>query len=147
MTFKNAVIICFQKYVSIQGRAARSEYWYFFLFYVLVTFALGPMDAMLTGNQAGVQPLSTLFGLAVVLPMLTVGIRRLHDRDMTGWWMLLLLVPLIGSIALLVIFVLPGTVGPNRFGPDPLGNDSTSTWSDEDDGVTAQSSIPKVDRE
>jgi uncharacterized membrane protein YhaH (DUF805 family) len=76
-----------------------------------------------------------------------VAIRRLHDRDMSGWWLLLMLVPVIGSLALLVLYVLPGTPGPNRFGPDPLGNDTG--WPDDegDDATYSQSSIPRVNRE
>ncbi|MBT8459557.1 MAG: DUF805 domain-containing protein [Boseongicola sp.] len=144
MTFKQAVVTCFQKYISIEGRAARSEYWYFFLFYILVNFALGPIDATLFGGGIA-APLGTLFMLAVFLPFTTVGIRRLHDRDMSGWWMLLMFIPAIGSLALLVLFVLPGSAGPNTFGPDPLGNDTD--WADEDDGTLTQTSIPRVDRE
>jgi len=58
--------------------------------------------------------------LATFLPSLAVGIRRLHDRDQTGWWILLGLIPVIGWIILIVWFCMRGTVGPNRFGPDPL---------------------------
>ena len=143
MTFKQAVITCFQKYVSIEGRAPRSEYWYFFLFYLLATFALGPVDASLS-TSGYAAPLATLFMLATVLPFTTVGIRRLHDRDMSGWWMLLMFVPAIGSLALLVLFVLPGTPGINQFGPDPLGNHTD--WPDEDKSIS-ESSIPRVNRE
>ena len=146
MTFKQAVITCFQKYLTIEGRAPRSEYWYFFLFYILVNFALGPIDTTLFGGGYA-APLATIFMLIVFLPFTMVAIRRLHDRDMSGWWLLLMLVPVIGSLALLVLYVLPGTPGPNRFGPDPLGNNTG--WPDDqgDDATYTQSSIPRVNRE
>jgi uncharacterized membrane protein YhaH (DUF805 family) len=62
-----------------------------------------------------------LFGLAVLIPSIAVGARRLHDTDRSGWWLLIALIPFIGAIVLLVFFVLPGTQGTNRFGPDPYG--------------------------
>ena len=58
--------------------------------------------------------------LALFLPGLAVSIRRLHDRDKSGWWVLLAFIPLIGAIILLIWFIMRGTQGPNRFGPDPL---------------------------
>ena len=146
MTFKQAVITCFQKYISIEGRAPRSEYWYFFLFYILVTFALGPIDATLFGGGYA-APLATLFMLVTVLPFTTVAIRRLHDRDMSGWWFLLMFVPVIGSIALLILYIMPGTEGPNQFGPDPLGNDTNVPGDGDDNVALSQSSIPRVERE
>ena len=120
MGFKDAVRTVFNKYVVIEGRAPRSEYWWFVLFAVLASFVLGIVDAAIFGID-GMTPLSTLFSLAILIPSITVGVRRLHDRDMSGWWMLLMLLPLIGMLILLVIFVMKGTDGSNRFGPDPLG--------------------------
>ncbi|MBT8414308.1 MAG: DUF805 domain-containing protein [Boseongicola sp.] len=147
MTFKESVrTVLKEKYLTIEGRAPRSEYWWFFLFYVLVNFAIGPVDRILFGaNEFG--PIGTLFGVLMVIPFITAGARRLHDRDMSAWWMLLLVIPLIGSIALIILYVLPGTNGPNRFGADPLGNDSNGPNDDDDDITLSQSSIPRVDRE
>ncbi len=144
MTFTEAVQTCFQKYVTISGRARRSEYWYFVLFSMLAGFVLGVLDGLLVGSNSNFQPLSTIFSLLILLPSLTVAIRRLHDRDMSGWWMLLFLVPLLGAIALFVIFALPGTAGRNRFGPDPLG---FSSKDDEETAAYARSSIPRSGRE
>ena len=146
MTFKDSVrTVLREKYATIEGRAPRSEYWWFFLFYLLVSFALGPVDLALFGDQT-VSPLGTIFGVLVLIPFVTVGVRRLHDRDMSGWWYLLILIPLIGSLALAVIFMIPGTVGTNRFGPDPLGSSSGSDGDDTDLGLS-QSSIPRVGRD
>ena len=146
MTFQKAVRTCFrEKYLTIDGRAARSEYWYFWLFCLLANIALNIADTVFF-PAAGLAPLTTLFNVAVCLPLITAGIRRLHDRDMSGWWLLLGLIPLVGSFVLLVLFVLPGTAGANRFGPDPLADDGPHDWPD-DDANLSQSSIPRVSRE
>ena len=68
----------------------------------------------------GIQVTNGLFGLVTFIPTVSVAIRRLHDSDRTGWWYLLIFVPLIGWIILLIWYVTKGTDGPNRFGPDPL---------------------------
>lgn len=138
MTFKDAVRTCFQKYITFSGRASRSEYWWFVLFTLLASFVLSFIDFSL-GFQGNVQPLSALFSLAVFLPSIAVAVRRLHDRDMTGWWILIVLVPLLGALVLMVLFVMRGTEGRNRFGPDPLGGG----YDDPDDGEYSPSSIPR----
>ena len=120
MGFVTAIKSCFRQYVGFGGRAPRSEYWYFFLFHVVVLFVLAIVDSLLFGMAAGLAPLSTLFVLGMILPSLAVGIRRLHDIDRTGWWVLLWFVPIVGIIVLLVFFVQRGTSGANRFGADPL---------------------------
>jgi uncharacterized membrane protein YhaH (DUF805 family) len=118
MDFQTAVRTCFNKFATIQGRAARAEYWYFFLFYLIAIFASGVLDAVLFRHHAN-GPLSTLAWLVLLLPWLAVAVRRLHDRDRSGWWLLLHFVPVVGQIVLIVWFCLPGTPGPNRFGPPP----------------------------
>jgi uncharacterized membrane protein YhaH (DUF805 family) len=120
MTFTQAIASGFQNYVNFNGRAARSEFWYWFLFTVLVSIAAGLGDGVLFPDT-DVSPVSSLAGLALFLPGLAVSIRRLHDLDRSGWWYLLIFIPLIGLIVLLIWNCTRGTVGPNRFGPDPLG--------------------------
>lgn len=119
MTFQEAVRTCLNKYVTISGRARRSEYWWWFLFVILGSIAASIVDWVIFGSNDG-GPLQALFSLGTLLPSICVGGRRLHDRDMSAWWLLIGLVPVLGTIALLVLFALPGTPGPNRFGPDPL---------------------------
>ena len=119
MTFTESVKTCFSKAFDLSGRASRSEYWWFALFGVLGSFVFGFIDGLVFGSS-NIQVLSTLFSLAILLPSIMVSIRRLHDRDMVGWWMFLLLIPLVGALVLIVIFLFKGTDGPNRFGPDPL---------------------------
>jgi uncharacterized membrane protein YhaH (DUF805 family) len=110
-----------KKYAVFSGRARRAEYWYFVLFNLIIVIVLSLIDTLLgTFNvMRGVGLLSGLYGLAVLIPSLAVTVRRLHDIDRTGWWILINLVPLIGTIVLLVFALTPGTPGSNRYGPDP----------------------------
>jgi uncharacterized membrane protein YhaH (DUF805 family) len=119
MNFFEAIASGFRNYVGFSDRAIRSEYWYWTLFYILLIIVTSVIDfAILGASQYG--PVTTITYLATFLPALAVSIRRLHDLDRTGWWVLLALIPLIGGIILLVWYCMRGTVGPNRFGPDPL---------------------------
>ena len=120
MDFVTAVKTCLTKYVDFQGRAGRSEYWWFFLFNVGITLITGLIS----------DGLNVLWSLAMLLPSLAAAVRRLHDRDMSGWWVLLILVPLIGGLALLIILALKGTDGPNRFGADPITGEQAPTMRD-----------------
>jgi uncharacterized membrane protein YhaH (DUF805 family) len=115
MNFGDAISSGFSNYVNFAGRAIRSEYWYWVLFVFLAEIVTAIIDAVI-----GAQITTTIFGLAVLLPGLAVAIRRLHDLDRSGWWVLLALIPLVGAIVLLVWFCSRGTEGQNRFGPDPL---------------------------
>ena len=119
MNFGQAITAGFQNYVNFSGRAIRSEFWYWFLFVVLVAIASSVIDAVLF-SELELSPISTLAGLALILPGIAISIRRLHDLDRSGWWYLLVFVPLVGGIILLIWNCMRGTVGPNRFGPDPL---------------------------
>ena len=110
-----------RKYAVFSGRARRKEYWYFFLFYVLIFIVLAILDNA-TGSfnaEAGVGILSGLFSLAMLIPSISVGVRRLHDTDRSGWWLLISLIPLIGAIVLLVFMVLDAKPEDNEYGPPP----------------------------
>lgn len=135
MDFMTAVKTCFSKYVTFEGRASRSEYWWFILFILI-----GQVVLLFV-----FEPLSLIFLLAVLLPNLAVVVRRLHDVDKSGWWYLIFLVPLIGGLLLLYWFVTEGTRGPNQYGPDPLGGTSGGGDVSYDDDSYRQSSIPRVD--
>ena len=115
MGFTEAIQSGFRNYVNFNGRAARSEYWYWALFVFIVSIVARAIDAAVGGFIV-----HFLVTLALVLPSIAVGVRRLHDRDKSGWWLLLAFVPIIGEIILIIWFVRRGTFGPNRFGPDPL---------------------------
>jgi uncharacterized membrane protein YhaH (DUF805 family) len=110
-----------KKYAVFSGRARRTEFWYFVLFNIIVTIVLSLIDRLIGtfSGTANLGILSGIYGLAVVIPTLAVTVRRLHDTDRTGWWILIGLIPLIGTIVLLVFYLTPGTPGSNRYGPDP----------------------------
>jgi uncharacterized membrane protein YhaH (DUF805 family) len=102
------------KYTVFDGRAGRQEFWMFVLCSVIVSIVVS-----IIGSLIHLPFLSGLYALAVLLPSLGVEIRRLHDIDKSGWWILIALVPLVGGIWLLVLLCLAGKPGPNRFGPNP----------------------------
>ena len=118
MNFGQAIASGFQNYVNFSGRAPRSEFWFWTLFVILVSIATSAVDIILFPGSA-VGPLNTLTSLALFLPGLAVSIRRLHDLDRTGWWLLLVFTG-IGIILLLIWDCMKGTTGSNRFGSDPL---------------------------
>ncbi len=79
------------------------------------------LDNLFFGSASGYSILATIWGLAILLPSIGVGVRRLHDLDKSGWWLLLCLIPIIGFLVLLFWFIQQGTRGQNRFGADPVG--------------------------
>ena len=113
MSFADAISTGFSKYATFSGRAARPEYWYWVLFTVLVGIALTIVQ--LIGGRALGMVLRGLFDLAVLIPSIAVGVRRLHDTDRSGWWLLLSFVPVVGWIILLVWYCQAGTPAANRF--------------------------------
>ena len=113
-----------KNYVGFEGRARRKEYWMFTLFNIIVSIVLAIVDGI--GGfmtESGIGMLGLLYTLAVLLPSIAVGVRRLHDIDKSGWWLLLVFIPLIGAIVLLVFAVMEGTRGSNRFGEDPKSDE------------------------
>lgn len=104
MTFTDSISTCFKKYATFDGTASVSEFWWFFLFQILVSLL-----AQMLGYT-----ISTIISLAMLLPALAVGCRRLHDTDRSGWWQLLALIPVIGWIVLVVFWVQDGKA--NRYG-------------------------------
>lgn len=147
------MILPYKRYFDFSGRSRRMEYWMFTLFCVIV--ALVMMALMMAGGlsiaslanpqtaQLALGPmvwlgggLLGLFWLGTIIPGIAVVIRRLHDRNMSGWWYLGMIVasmiPIVGfiaSIAFLVLMFLPGTPGPNRFGPDPKDPTSADVFA------------------
>ena len=111
-------------YAVFSGRARRKEYWFFVLFYLIFGFVLHLIDQAMGIYDAELQIglLEGLYSLALLIPSLAVGARRLHDTDRSAWWLLLLLVPIIGWIVLIVFMALRGQEGSNRFGPDPIAS-------------------------
>ena len=141
MTFVESIRTCFSKYVTWQGRAARSEYWYFILFAVLCYLVATVIDNVLgttfkianpsTGveQSVGYGYAYVLVALGLLLPSLSVLVRRLHDTDRSGWWYWIVLIPLIGALLVLVWLCSRGTDGTNSYGADPLGGDIAQVFS------------------
>ncbi len=113
-----------KKYAVFEGRAQRAEYWYFILFTILISIVLAFID-MGTGTfnqETGFGVISGIYSLAVLIPTIAVGVRRLHDTNRTGWWILIGLIPLIGFIVLLVFFVIDSDPSANEYGENPKGS-------------------------
>jgi uncharacterized membrane protein YhaH (DUF805 family) len=115
VSFTDAIQDGFSKYVTFSGRSSRPAYWWWYLFGILAVVAGYIVDVVL-----GTTFIYLLVALALLLPNLAVTVRRLHDTGRTAWWLLIALVPLAGSIVLLV-FLLLASEGPNRWGNAPDG--------------------------
>lgn len=117
MTFSESIRACLSKYADFSGRASRSEFWWFGLFQALVFAALSVVD-----------PSMMLYNLGLILlflPSLTAAVRRFHDVGKSGWWFLILFLPLIGIFIYLYFMISKSEAGPNRFGPQPGTRDMT----------------------
>jgi uncharacterized membrane protein YhaH (DUF805 family) len=122
--FMNWYLEVLKKYTVFEGRARRKEYWFFILFNVLISAALGTIDRF-TGSfdpETGLGILSSLYPLAVLIPGLAVSVRRLHDTGRNGWWLLVNLVPVLGAIIFLYFMVIDGDPETNEYGPSPKGD-------------------------
>lgn len=117
MSFVDAIKSVFTQYVGFNGRARRSEFWYFFLFNFIVSFVL----SLLAQFVGFFSILGTIWSLAVLLPGLAVGVRRLHDIGKAWPWILIGFIPLVGGIILIVFFCQDSQPGENQFGPNPKG--------------------------
>ncbi len=111
----NWYIDVLKKYAEFSGRARRMEYWMFVLFNTIITCVI----AFVEGLAGSPGFLSMIYGLAVLLPSIAVAVRRLHDTDRTGWWLLIAFIPLIGVIVLIIFMFLDGDAGDNQHGPNP----------------------------
>ena len=120
MNFQQAVQSGFSNYANFRGRACRSEFWWWQLFLLLAGIVAAVLDLFANSNVFGGSPLATLFWLGTIIPDLAVMVRRLHDTDSSGWWILLGLIPFVGMIVLIVWWCQEGSKGCNRFGADPL---------------------------
>ena len=116
MNIQTAIKTCFNKYATFSGRASRSEYWFFYLFTIIASIVTWVIDTMLLGyNAEDTGAISLIFQIIIILPVIAVGARRLHDIGKSGWWQLLILT-LIGIILLIVWFATIGSSKKNKFG-------------------------------
>ena len=112
-----------KKYAVFNGRARRKEYWYFFLFNIIISIMFAAIDIE-TGTfnpEAGMGLLGGIYTLAILIPGIAVSVRRLHDTSRSGWWLLIGFIPLIGGIVLLVFFVQDSKPEQNQYGANPKG--------------------------
>ncbi|MET0663447.1 MAG: DUF805 domain-containing protein [Ilumatobacteraceae bacterium] len=110
-------LVVLERYAKFDGRAGRAEYWWFFL----ATFIIGLAINILTRISGVFFVLSFVYFLAVLVPSVAVAVRRLHDTDKSGWFMLLAFIPIVGFIILVVLLATPGTPGPNKYGITDAG--------------------------
>jgi uncharacterized membrane protein YhaH (DUF805 family) len=123
VTFGEAISDGFSKYATFSGRSSRSAYWWWILFYVLIFVGASIIDAAIK-----TPVLAGLVWLAFIIPNLAVLVRRLHDTDHTGWWVLIGLVPLVGAIVL-IVFACTDSGGPNKYGDGPDGRGNMTATS------------------
>ena len=130
-----------RRYAEFSGRSRRKEFWMFVLLSFIAAIVAGVIDISLgygttdsyvsdSGFGASATssgPVGIILTLALLIPGIAVSVRRLHDTDRSGWWLLLAFLPLIGAIVLVVFYCLDGTRGPNEYGPDPVGEGSPTT--------------------
>lgn len=110
-----------RKYAVFHGRARRKEFWCFFLFYVIFYGLAVVLDIALgtVSMELGIGLLMGAYAIAMVVPYVAVSVRRLHDTNRSGWWLLISFIPIVGAIWFLVLLMLDGQAGENRFGEDP----------------------------
>lgn len=114
-------LMALKKYAVFGGRARRKEYWYFVLFTVIFAIAATILDHALGINFKGqlIGPIDLVFRLAMFLPSLAVLVRRLHDIGKSGWWFFISLIPIIGTIWIIVLLCIDSVPGDNQYGPNP----------------------------
>jgi uncharacterized membrane protein YhaH (DUF805 family) len=116
-------LLAFKNYFSFSGRSNRSEYWYFILFHIIFAIAALVLDFAISFNNGNPIAYVYIFYILVsFIPALAVTVRRLHDIDKSGWWMFVSFIPIVGSVWMIVLMASEGTIGHNKYGPDPNGN-------------------------
>lgn len=125
MTFGQSVSTCFRNYCCFTGRASRSEYWWWVLFTAIIgilfsiPYGINVAKAVAEGTEPGLPVISYIVNLVLLLPTLGVMFRRLHDTGRSGWWWLIGLIPVVGTIVLLVFLLQPSQPYDNQYGPVP----------------------------
>ncbi|HYY11459.1 MAG TPA: DUF805 domain-containing protein [Kineosporiaceae bacterium] len=123
MSFQDAIRTCLtQKYATFSGRGRRSEFWFFYLFTIIVAIVASIIDGILgTKTSSGSGIIGGITSLALIVPQLAAGSRRLHDTGRSGWLQLLALIPIIGWI-ILIVWYASDSKPDNQYGPNPKGS-------------------------
>lgn len=111
----NYYFMAFKKAFEFTGRSRRTEYWMFILINICISFVLGMVDGLLFGSMF----FGAVYSLLVLVPTIALSVRRLHDINFSGWWFLLVFLPLLGGLALLIMFCLDSKNEAERFGANP----------------------------
>jgi uncharacterized membrane protein YhaH (DUF805 family) len=119
MSFQDAVRACLTKYADFNGRARRSEYWWFVVFTAVVTTVASVADAIIGTRFSSTGLIQVLATLALLLPSLAVGVRRLHDVGQSGWSLFLIIIPVLGALILIFAFFSRDSGPDNKYGPSP----------------------------
>lgn len=119
VSFSQAVRMAFDSYCRFQGRSSRSEYWWWVLFTFILGSALSLLELLLGFSSTAAQATNGLLSLALLLPGLGLSVRRLHDINKSGWWILLGLIPVVGAIVLIIWFAQNSQMQDNQYGPVP----------------------------
>ncbi|HEY1437655.1 MAG TPA: DUF805 domain-containing protein [Casimicrobiaceae bacterium] len=116
-----------KKYADFSGRARRREYWFFVLFNIIISVVLTGCDVLVGtySAAASIGILSGIYTLAVLIPGIAVTVRRLHDTGRSGWWILIVLVPIVGWIVLLIFMLIDSQPEQNAYGSSPKAAEST----------------------
>jgi len=122
----NYYVHVLKNYAVVEGRARRAEYWWFVLFNLIASISLSVVDGV-----AGTVYLGVIYSLAVLIPSIAVGVRRLHDIGRTGWWLLIILT-IVGILVILYFSVLGGDEGENEYGPDPIEEEELEYGDDDE---------------
>lgn len=117
--------MAFKKYGVFSGRSRRKEYWMFYLFNMIAAFIIGLSEAIIFGDPSpnDYGPISALYIIAIILPSISISVRRLHDTNHKGWWMFINLIPLVGGFWFLWLMCKDSDHETNRFGDDPTAGD------------------------
>ena len=119
MSFSQSIAYCFSNYFNFNSRSSRAEFWFFQLFLFIASAVVGLADGIITSTLGIPLFLQVIWGLFTIIPSISIAVRRLHDIDKSGWWLLLHIIILFGSIVLF-IFHIKNTQGPNKYGVGPL---------------------------
>ena len=126
MGMSEAVRLFFARYCDFEGRSRRAEYWWAVLGLTLIIIAMCAIVGILAAISETLAFMGigviVLFQLGLIIPGISLVVRRMHDQNLSGLWYLVAFIPIIGSILVLYYMCIPGTKGPNRFGPDPKGH-------------------------
>ncbi|SEF94697.1 DUF805 domain-containing protein [Vibrio hangzhouensis] len=114
----NYIDVLKNNYANFKGRATRTQYWSYVLVSFVVALVCHILDRVISGGNEQFGLFGTLYSLAVLVPSLAIGCRRLHDTGRSGWWLFLYLIPLIGAIVLIIFFIISSDQD-NEYGPAP----------------------------